>query len=129
MRTVESIKENELVRDLEKFIEQHVTASDIPELFVKENFKDETTIKGIQDSIQAGCGAHVYVSEIVEHLIKHAKKIIKNKTKKDSEDCLVEDDLSNEPGVLLEVDYYDHGCDPSYYEGKFDVIDEVNLEN
>jgi hypothetical protein len=124
MKTPESIKENQLVRDLEKFIEQHIATDDIPELFVKENFKDETTIKSIQNSIQAGCGAHVYVSEIVEHLIKHAKKVIKNKTIKEPEDYLIEDDLSNEPSVSSEIDYYDHGSDPGYYESKFDEIEE-----
>ena len=127
MKTPESIKENQLVQDLKKFIEEHITVDDIPELFVKENFKDETTIKSIQDSIQAGCGVHVYVSEIVEHLIKHAKKIIKNKTRKDAEDYLIEDD--NEQRVLPEIDCDDHGCDPGYYEGRFDVVDEIALEN
>jgi hypothetical protein len=129
MKTAQSIKENQLVQDLKKFIEEHISVDDIPELFVKENFKDETTIKSIQDSIQAGCGAHVYVSEIVEYLIKHAKKIIKNKTRKDAEDYLIEDDLSNEQRLSPEIDCDDHGCDPGYYEGGFDVIDEVVLEN
>jgi hypothetical protein len=129
MKTSESIKENQIVQDLEKIIEQHIVVDDIPELFVKKNFKDETTIKSIQDSIQAGCGVHVYISEIVEHLIKHAKKVIKNKTKKEPEDYLVKEELPNEPRVLPGIDYYDNRRDLGHYEGKFGAYDEIDLEN
>lgn len=126
MRTAESIiKENQLVQDFKKFIEQYITLDDIPELFIKENFKDEATIKRVQDSIQAECSAHVYISEIVDYLIKCAKKVIKNKNKKNSKNYLVLNELKALPGI----DYYNNYVDPQdNHEGELEFYSEVDLE-
>jgi|GEM_PF-2820855 len=124
MRTAESIiKENQLVQDFKKFIEQYITLDDIPELFIKENFKDEATIKHVQDSIQAECGVHVYVSEIVDYLIKYAKKVIKNKN--NFQNYLVLNELKALPGI----DYYDNYVDPQdNHEDELEFYSEVDLE-